>query len=191
MDSRKQHDEYQKVIAAGIIPNGKPEDYLERFAAFIKEQGNKLPALMTVVQRPRELTRADLLQLSTALEAAGFDERALTSAWAKKSNHEIAARILGFVRQAALGDALVPYEQRVDQAVQKMINAHAFTTLQQDWLKRLAKQVKANVVLDETLINEGPFRQQGGYKRINQIFDGQLGTVLADLNETIWQHSAN
>jgi type I restriction enzyme R subunit len=170
---------------------GKPEDYLERFAAFIKEQGNKLPALMTVVQRPRELTRADLLQLSTALEAAGFDERALTSAWAKKSNHEIAARILGFVRQAALGDALVPYEQRVDKAVQKMINAHSFTTLQQDWLKRLAKQVKANVVLDEALINEGPFSQQGGYKRINQIFDGQLGNVLADLNETIWQQSAN
>lgn len=176
----------------GVDPHyGKPDDYLQKFAAFIKEQGNKLPALIIVMQRPRELTRADLVQLSTALEAAGFDERSLTNAWAKKTNHEIAARILGFVRQAALGDALVPYEQRVDNAVQKILAAKPFTTVQQDWLKRLAKQIKANVVLDEALINEGPFGQQGGFNRMNQIFEGQLTAVLADMNERIWQQDAS
>lgn len=175
----------------GVDPHyGKPEDYLEKFAAFIKGQGNKLPALMIVVQRPRDLTRADLVQLITALAGAGFDERSLTSAWAQKTNHEIAARILGFVRQAALGDALVPYELRVDNAIQKLIGAKTFTPVQQDWLKRIGKQIKANIVLDEALINEGPFSTQGGFKRINQIFDGQLTDVLADMNENIWQQDA-
>jgi type I restriction enzyme R subunit len=176
----------------GVDPHfGKPEDYLQRFEHFIKEQGNRLPALMAVVQRPRELTRKDLLQLSAALEVAGFDERSLMSAWAKKTNHEIAARILGFVRQAAIGDALVPYGQRVDHAVQKLLASKPFTPVQQEWLKRLANQVKANMVLDEALINEGPFRLQGGFKRINQIFDGQLQELLAELNETIWQQEAS
>lgn len=176
----------------GVDPHyGKPEDYLQKFSAFIKEQGNKLPALITVVQRPRELTRKDLVQLITALEGAGFDERSLTSAWAQKANHEIAARLLGFVRQAALGDVLVSYEQRVDNAVQKLIRDKGFTTVQQDWLKRLAKQVKANIVLDEASINEGPFREQGGFKRINQVFDGQLPVLLADMNEFIWQQQAS
>lgn len=176
----------------GIDPHyGKPEDYLERFSTFIKEQGNKLPALMAVVQRPREFTRRDLVQLITALEGAGFDERSLTSAWAQKANHEIAARVLGFVRQAALGDPLVPYDQRVDNAVQKLIQSKALTPVQQDWLKRIAKQIKANIVLDEALINEGPFQQQGGFRRLNQIFEGQLETLLADMNEYIWQQDAS
>lgn len=176
----------------GVDPHyGKPEDYLERFATFIKEQGNKLPALIAVVQRPREFTRRDLVQLITALEGAGFDERSLTSAWAQKANHEIAARVLGFVRQAALGDALVPYDQRVDQAVQKLIRANSLTPMQQDWIKRIAKQIKANIVLDEAALNEGPFQPQGGFNRLNQIFDGQLTTLLADMNEFIWQQDAS
>lgn len=172
----------------GIDPHyGKAEDFLQKFSEFIQQQSNKLPALIAVLQRPRELTRKDLVQLITELEGAGFDERSLTSAWAKKTNQEIAARLLGFVRQAALGDALIPFDQRVDAAVQCLLQQHAFTPLQQDWLKRLAKQLKANVVLDEASINDGPFREQGGFKRLNQIFEGQLPELLAEINEAVWQ----
>lgn len=182
------HDD--KLVA--IDPHyGKPEDYLERFSKFIKDQGNKLPALITVVQRPRELTRNDLVQLVNTLESAGFDERSLNSAWARKANHEIAARLLGFVRQAALGDALIPYDQRVDAAVHKLIGQKGLNPLQQDWLKRLSKQIKANILLDETAINEGPFQQHGGFRKLNQIFDGQLPTLLADMNEAIWHQDAS
>jgi type I restriction enzyme R subunit len=170
---------------------GKPEDYLDRFQQFIKEKGNEIPALMAVVQRPRELTRADLVQLSTALEKAGFDERALTDAWAKKTNQEIAARILGFVRQAALGDALKPYTQRVDEAVQKIQASRQLSVNQQDWLKRIAAQVKANILLDESIFNNGPLRERGGYKMANKVFDGELPTLLADMNERIWQQDAS
>jgi type I restriction enzyme R subunit len=176
----------------GVSPGfGKPEDYLEKFSKFVKDHGNKLPALITVVQRPRELTRSDLVQLITVLDGAGFDERSLTTAWAQKSNHEIAARLLGFVRQAALGDGLIPYDRRVDTAVQALITRRGLTPVQQGWLKRLAKQIKTHIVLDEEAINEGPFREQGGFKRLNQFFDGQLSTILADINEAIWQSAAN
>lgn len=170
---------------------GRPDDYLERFTRFVKENGNTLPALMAVVQRPRELTRRDLMDLVVALEGAGFDEKSLTHAWAQKSNHEIAARVLGFVRQAALGDPLMSFDQRVDDAVRRISQQRKLTPVQQDWLKRLAKQVKANIVLDEAMINEGPFGQQGGFRRLNQIFDQQLNDVLADMNEAIWQLAAN
>jgi len=170
---------------------GRPDDYLERFTLFVKEKSNSLHALMAVVQRPRELTRRDLMELVVALENAGFDEKSLTHAWTQKSNQEVAARVLGFVRQAALGDPLVPFDQRVDAAVQRISQQRELTLVQLDWLKRLAKQVKANIVLDEALINEGPFGQQGGFKRLNQIFDQQLHDVLADMNEAIWQSAAN
>ncbi len=181
---------HQDTLIAVDPHYGKPEDYLEKFALFIKDKGNTLPALLAVVQRPRELTRKDLVQLITVLDGQGFDEKSLTSAWAQTTSHEIAARLLGFVRQAALGDALIPFDRRVDAGVQRLAQRHAFTPLQKDWLKKLASQVKANVVLDETLINEGPFREQGGFKRLNQIFDGKLPGVLADLNEAIWQEQS-
>ncbi|WP_345812584.1 type I restriction-modification system endonuclease [Paraburkholderia sp. PREW-6R] len=170
---------------------GKPEDYLERFTDFVKENSNTLPALMAVVQRPRELTRKDLRELVVALDRAGFNENSLTHAWAQKSNHEIAARVLGFVRQAALGDPLIPFDQRVDAAVKLVSLLRKLSPVQQDWLKRLAKQIKANIVLDDVSINEGPFGQQGGFKRLNQVFDQQLNDVLADMNEAIWQQAAN
>lgn len=170
---------------------GKPEDYLEGFNQFIKDNGNKLPALIAVVQRPRELTRKDLKELVAALEGNGYDEKSLTHAWSQKQNHEIAARVLGFVRQAALGEALVPWEQRVDSAVHALINRRGLNPNQQNWLKRIAAQIKANIVLDEQSINEGPLREQGGFRRLNQLFEGQLHELLADMNEAIWQAAAN
>jgi type I restriction enzyme R subunit len=197
LDRKREFPADPLVISAhddallGVDPHyGRPEDYLEKFALFIKEHGNTLPALVAVVQRPRELTRRDLVQLITVLDGQGFDERSLTAAWAQRTNHDIAARLLGFVRQAALGDPLVPFDQRVDAGVQRLMQQHNFSTVQKDWLKRLASQVKANVVLDEALINEGPFRQQGGFRKLNQVFDGRLGELLAELNEAIWREQS-
>jgi len=183
-------DEHEDRLKQVRPHYGRPDEYLASFARFIEEQGNRIPALAVVAQRPRELTRADLLQLAAALEANGFDEKSLTKAWAQKTNHEVAARILGFVRQAALGDALVPYERRVEAAVDKIQQSRDLTQLQKDWLRRLAKQITANIVLDRTNIDSGPLREQGGYRRANQIFGGHLDELLADLNEAIWQQSA-
>lgn len=170
---------------------GKPDDYLERFNAFIASHSNTLPALVAVVQRPRDLTRQHLRQLVAALEGSGFDEASLTHAWASKTNHEIAARVLGFVRQAALGEPLIPWDQRVESAVQALIRRRGLNPNQQNWLKRIAQQIKATIVLDESAINEGPLREAGGFRRLNQFFEGQLGDILADFNEAIWQPAAN
>jgi type I restriction enzyme R subunit len=170
---------------------GRPDEYLEQFSKFVRENSNKLPALMVAVQRPRDLTRQDLKELVAALESSTFDEKSLTHAWSRKTNHEIAARVLGFVRQAALGEVLIPWDQRVDNAVQALIHKRSLNPNQQTWLKRIAQQIKANIVLDEDLINHGPLSQAGGFRRLNQYFEGQLGDVLADLNETLWQPAAN
>lgn len=170
---------------------GRPEDYLERFTQFIRNNGNTLPALVAVVQRPRDLTRQDLKALVAALEGNNFDEKSLTHAWAQAKNREIAARVLGFVRQAALGEPLVPWEQRVDHAVQVLVARRGLNPNQQNWLKKIAAQIKANIVLDEQSINEGPFGQQGGFRRLNQQFEGQLNELLADMSEAIWLHAAN
>jgi type I restriction enzyme R subunit len=169
---------------------GRPDDYLDEFTRFVRENANALPALLTVLQRPRELTRKALKDLAVALDLAGFDERSLSAAWRAKSNKEIAAGILGYIRQAALGDALMPFAERVDQAMAAIEARHAFTPVQKQWLDRLAKQLKQNIVLDRETLDTGPMKAEGGARRLDRIFDGQLDPLLAEMNEALWEKQA-
>lgn len=77
--------------------------------------------MIVVTQRPRELTKAQLKELLILLDDKGYTERNLQTAWREKTNEDIAASIIGFIRKAALGDALVPYSEKVDKAMRKIM----------------------------------------------------------------------
>ena len=165
----------------------KPEDYLAGFKAFIEENQNALAALLVVTQRPRDLTRQQLRELRLKLDAAGYPESALRTAWEQVSNQDIAASIIGFIRQQALGSALVPYDQRVDRALQRILASQAWTPPQKQWLDRIGKQLKADVIVDHEALEQGMFKAEGGFKRLNKVFDGKLEQVLGTLHEELWK----
>jgi len=171
----------------------KPDDYLRAFSDFIKAQGNQIPALVTVLTRPRELTRAQLRELVLALDRAGFTETNLASAWRELTSQDIAARIVGYIRQAAIGDALVPYAERVDRALQHLLThppgGKPWSTPQRDWLKRIAAQTKANVLVDRAALDDPDLifkREGGGFNRLDKVFNGQLQPVLEAFNDALW-----
>ncbi|MGE0131345.1 MAG: type I restriction-modification system endonuclease [Blastocatellales bacterium] len=187
------HEDKLHSVERGYGNATKPEDYLKEFADFIRGNRNSIPALVTVLTRPRELTRKQLRELALALDAAGFTEANLATAWREMTNQEIAARIVGYIRQAAIGDALTPFEQRVDRALQKILAAQSWTTPQRQWLNKIAAQTKANLIVDRDALDDPNqlFRREGGgFERLNRIFDGQLETVLADFNESLWEPAA-
>jgi type I site-specific restriction endonuclease len=131
----------------------------------------------------------------TAIDAgkAGFPESSIESAFRETTNQDIAAGVIGYIRQAALGDALIPYEQRVDQALQKILASKSWNTPQREWLKRLAEQTKANLIVDREALDEPDLifkREGGGFKRLDRIFDGSLQIVLDQFNESIWPPAA-
>ncbi|HEY9739720.1 MAG TPA: type I restriction-modification enzyme R subunit C-terminal domain-containing protein [Coleofasciculaceae cyanobacterium] len=76
------------------------------------------------------MTRAQLKELRLLLDAAGFSETNLQVAWWEMTNEDIAASIIGFIRQAALGDALVPYSDRADRAMKKILASRVWTVSQ-------------------------------------------------------------
>jgi len=171
----------------------KPDDYIRAFSEFIKAQGNQIPALVTVLTRPRALTRAQLRELVLALDRAGFTETNLASAWREMTNQDIAARIVGYIRQAAIGDALVPYAERVDRALQHLLThppaGKVWSTPQRDWLKRIAAQTKANVLVDRAAIDDPDLiftREGGGFNRLDKVFNGQLQPMLDAFNDALW-----
>jgi type I restriction enzyme R subunit len=167
----------------------RPEDYLHEFEDFIKSKANEIPALITVLTRPRDLTRRDLKELSMLLDSAGFSDASLTAAWRHMTNREIAGRIIGYIRQAALGDPLVPFPERVDHALQAILASKNWSGAQRDWLKKLAAQTKANLLVDRDAIDDPDLlfkRDGGGFARLNKVFGGELEQVLHRFNDAVW-----
>jgi type I restriction enzyme R subunit len=167
----------------------KPDDYLDSFGRFVRDQINQSAALATVVNRPRDLTREQLKEVRLLLDANGFSEANLKAAWRSKSNQEIAASIVGYIRQAAIGEALLPFEERVARAMSTLYAAHAWTPVQRRWLDRLAKQLVHEVVLDEAFVNKA-FAQDGGAKQLDKLLGGHLHEVLAELAVGLWPQAA-
>lgn len=186
-------DELRRVergygVAESGQPYGKPEDYLDSFKAFLQNNQNQIAALTVVVQRPRDLTRQQLKELRILLDNAGYSETKLRSAWRDSTNEDIAASIIGFIRQAALGDALIPYNDRVDRALKKILASQNWTPPQRKWLERIGKQLKVEVIVDRESLDGGEFRTQGGgFDRLNKLFNGQLETILSEIRDRLWQ----
>lgn len=163
----------------------RPDDYLTAFERFIADHRNQIPALAVVCTRPRDLTRAQLKELKLKLDAAGYSETHLRTAYREK-NQDIAATIIGFIRQRALGSPLVPYADRVDRAVAKVLSTGTWTPPQKKWLERIAKQLKEEVILDEEAFTRGAFVNAGGWKGVDQALGGRLKQVLDDLGDEVW-----
>jgi len=165
----------------------KPEDYLNAFKSFVNANSNRLIAIQTVINKPWALSRQSLKELAVELDLNHFREKDLQSAWKEIKQEEIAARIIGFIRQAALGEALIPWEQRVDNGLEKILNSQPWKTPQRDWLKLIAAQMKATTIVDEAALNQGIFQHQGGIKRANKLFEKPVTEVLEQFNQALWQ----
>jgi len=183
-----EHEDEVVDVSHGYGEGQKPEDYLQAFDKFINANSNRMVALQTVVQRPWELTRQDLKELALELEKIHFREQDLRTAWHEVKNEEITARIIGFIRQATMGEALIPFEQRVDKALTKILASQIWKTPQKQWLEAIAKQMKATTIVDNKALDEGVFKNQlGGIKRANKLFEPSITTVLEQFNKALWQ----
>jgi len=167
----------------------RPEDYLDSFGRFVREQLNQSAALAVVVNAPKDLTREQLREVRLLLDAHGFSEANLQAAWRQRSQQDIAASIIGHIRQAALGEALLPFGERVAQAMHRIHAQRAWTPVQHKWLDRLAKQLVLEVVIDPDFVNRA-FAPDGGAKQLDKLLAGQLALVLDDLAAHLWPRIA-
>jgi type I restriction enzyme R subunit len=184
------HGDEVVAVTRGYGKATKPEDFLESFSAYIKENINAIAALNVVVQRPRDLTRADLRDLRLALDSRGYSEANLRRAWADAKNVDIAASIIGFVRQAALGDPLVPYGDRVKTAMQRILASRAWSDPQKRWLRRIGEQIETEIVVDREAIDRQPFTavHHRGLGWFHQSGVPSRAVPMAHSNEAIRPH---
>ncbi|MBW4552617.1 MAG: type I restriction-modification system endonuclease [Aphanocapsa sp. GSE-SYN-MK-11-07L] len=184
------HPDQVVAVTRGYGTAQRPDDFLDSFTAYVRDNVNRLAALTVVLQRPRELTRAQLRELRLELDKMGYSETNLRQAWQEAKNEDIAASIIGFIRQAALGDPLIPYEDRVKRAMKRIIGQRVWTDPQRKWLQRIGEQVAREFIVDRSALDQEPFQADGGFNRLNRIFEGQLEAILGDINEELWKETA-
>lgn len=184
-----KEDQIIDVIRGYGEGNNRPEDYLDGFVRFIQENMNEIPALHVVCTRPKDLTRQDLRELITILELKGFKQSHLQTAWKQTKNEEIAADIISFIRQAALGEVLVSHEARIKQAMQKVYSLHDWTPRQKNWLSRIEKQLLQVPVLapiPKDAFTEEPFRSSGGYNMLKREFGDLIDNIVYTINDNLY-----
>ncbi len=88
---------------------------------------------------------------------------------------------------------MLPYNERVDHALQTILAQKSWSTPQRDWLKRIAAQTKANLLVDREALDDPDLvfkREGGGFNRLDKLFNGELQQVLEAFNDTLWQSGA-
>lgn len=198
LDDKHGHGGYTKVISdkqdkflireRGFGKNEqRPEDYIEAFEDFVKNNVNEIAALNIICTRPKELTRETLKSLRLALAKNGFTTQQLNTAVSEITSEEITADIISLVRRYAIGSPLVSHQARIRRAVDKLKKAHNFSRVELNWLSRIESYLLNESVMNVKVFDEDErFKTNGGYKRLNQIFRNNLEGIIIELNEYLY-----
>lgn len=182
----EEEDELTKHTR-GYGNSDKPEDYLDAFSEYVTTHMNEIAALSIVCTRPKDLTRDALKALRLTLDREGFTTQQLNTAISELTNEEIAADIISLVRRYAIGSALISHEARIRRAVDKLKKAHNFSKQEMSWIGRIEKYLMEESVLNVQVFDEDSrFKSNGGFVKINKIFQNQLEKIVLELNEYLY-----
>lgn len=175
-------------VVRGFGKGQEPEDYLESFASYLRTNRNKIAALDIVCTRPADLTLADLRTLSKTLDSDGYNSIQLNTAVKQVTKEDCAADIITLVRRYAIGSPLVSHEDRIHNAVKKLCKAHDFTAGETKWIERIEKYLINESVLNVQTFDEYlAWRNQGGFNKVNKIFNNQLNSIIRELNTYLYE----
>lgn len=176
------------LIRDGKGAEHKPEDYLQLFARFIRENPAHIEAVQILLDRPADWSTEALKELKQKLSTAPerFSVEALQKA------HQIQYQkalvdIISMVKHAASEQSpLLTAEERAANAVALISQGRSFTLEQQQWLGRIQQHLAQNLSIDEDDFEIIPTLEgAGGWGKANRVFEGKLKELLLQLNEAL------
>ena len=166
-----------------------------RFEPEVQEAG-KLPAddwtvLYDLQADPLQQSPLEDGELARGCRAAMSrlmkEEDAPPEQWQRLGLQEMAADIVSLIRRYAIGSPLQSHETRVKNAIQKLKRAHRFSRQELNWIDRIGTYLLNESVISTKVFDEDVrFRSQGGYARINKAFHDQLDSIIAELNDYLY-----
>jgi len=165
-----------------------PQDYLQEFEKFVRENPEHIEALEILLKRPKEF---DTKQLKTLREKLATHPDDLVDKFTEKNlrrayNKEL-ADIISIIRYAAKGGELLTAERRVNKALMKIKSGRAFTEEQNKWLDLIRRHLIENLLMEKEDIETLPIftREGASLGKLNKVFEGKLETIIHEINEAM------
>jgi len=166
----------------------RPDDYLEMFSGFVRENPDKIAAISILLDRPQEWGTDALAELKAKLESSQqrFTVENLQKAHEVKYNKAL-VDIISMIKHAAHEEeALLTAQERVSKAFDKVTEGKSFTADQLLWLDRIRAHLTANLSIDKEDFDYIPvFADYGGWSKASRVFEGQLVTLITEFNRAV------
>ena len=165
-----------------------PQDYIQAFEKFVKENPVHMEALEILLNRPKDFDASQLKDLRNTLDRQPndlvdkFTEKNLRRAYNKELTD-----IISIIRHAATGGELLTTEQRVNKALMKVKSDRAFTEEQEKWLALIRTHLIENLLMEKEDMDYLPIftREGASWDKLNKVFGGELETIIHEINEAI------
>lgn len=194
-----------EVLVAGYSEEAKEraKTIVASFEKYIKEHKDEITALQILYSRPhrKRLTYADIKSLAETIQSPPqswtpetlwrayetLNKDKVRGAGAKRLLTDIVSLIRFALRQE---DELVPFSEKVQSRFENWMAQQAnrgrrFTKEQIEWLELVRDHIAASLGIDVDDFDAVPFNQKGGLGKAHQVFGGQLGPLLDELNEVL------
>ena len=146
-----------------------------------------MAALNIVCTRPKELTRQDLKHLLLMLDSKGFTAQKLNTAISQMTNETITADIISLIRRYAIGSPLISHEDKIKNAINRLKKSHKFSKMELNWLDSIEKYLLNEPIINiETFNEDSRFKSNGGFNRLNKVFNNELANIIEELNNYIY-----
>ncbi len=176
------------LIRDGLGKEHKPEDYLDLFSRFIRENPTHIEAVRILLERPADWSTDALKELKQKLITAPerFSIDALQKAH-KLQYQKALVDIISMVKHAASEqNPLLTASERAARAIQQISQGRSFSAEQQQWLDRIERHLAENLSIDEDDFDLIPTLEgAGGWGKANKVFEGKLKDLLAQLNKAL------
>jgi len=183
-------DVQDQVVSDFVFRKGdlylKPEDYLESFGRFVRENPEEIQAIRILLEKPREWRTEVLEELRQKLGRAGFAIEHLRKAH-HLVYHKAIVDIISMVKHAAVElEPLLTPEERVDRAIQKVTADRQISAEQREWIGYIREHLIQNMTLDEADFDTMPvLARRGGLRAAQRVFNQPIGQIIRDINYAI------
>lgn len=164
----------------------QPTDYLLAFSEFIKKKENEIAAISILLNKPKDWSTKALNELRQKLKENNYDETNLQKAH-KIVYQKDAVDIISMVKHAAKEtEPLLSPEERVNQAIQKVIAGKSLNEEQQRWIEFIKEHLKLNLTLEEEDFSLDPVLERpGGFSKFKKTFAEDYEKLIREINLAI------
>lgn len=162
----------------------KPEDYIQQFESYVKDNPEHIEAISIVLSKPRGWNTDALKELRDSLSKR---PEKFTESNLRRAYKYPLADIISMVKHAAKDEPLLSAKERVDLAIDKVFEEKQLTDKQEQWLELIRRHLVENLTIEPEDFDEMPIFQNlgGNFKRINEDFDNKLMTFIQQINTSI------